>query len=96
MDKNVDLTNISQEAKNIHHLAIFDAFNEALDIERPYKIKGMPHPWSKQTRVTNEGLSFDQLDGIIKRAQDRVIEWDKTSAGTKFAPPPPPPPPASE
>jgi len=47
MDKNVDLTNISQEAKNIHHLAIFDAFNEALDIERPYKIKGMPHPWSK-------------------------------------------------
>lgn len=24
-------TNISQEARNIHHLAIFDAFNEALD-----------------------------------------------------------------
>jgi len=25
-----------------------------------------------------------------------VIEWDKTGAGTKFAPPPPPPPPQGE
>jgi len=52
--EDLNKTNASQEARNIHHLAVFDAFNEALDLERPYKVKGMPNPWSKQTRMTNE------------------------------------------
>jgi hypothetical protein len=26
---------------------LFDAFNIALDMERPYKEKGQPLPWSK-------------------------------------------------
>ena len=82
----------SRAARNAHHLAIFDAFNEALDQERPYKFKGLPNPWSKQTRVTNETLTSKQVDQIIQKARTRVIEWDKTGAGTKFAPAPPPPP----
>ena len=49
-----DVTSQSVEARNIHRLAIFDAFNEALDLERPYNFKGLPNPWSKQTRVTCE------------------------------------------
>lgn len=93
---NTNLSGISQEARNIHHLGIFDSFNEALDLERPYKFKGLPNPWSRQTRVTNETLTQEQVDAIIKKARDRVIEWDKTGAGTKFAPPPPPPPMQSE
>lgn len=80
----------------MHHMAIFDAFNEALDLERPYKTKGLPNPWSKQTRVTHEALTSDQVDQIMKRARARVVEWDKTGAGTKFAPPPPPPPAAGD
>jgi hypothetical protein len=28
------------QAENFHHKAIFDAFNDALDHERPYKQKG--------------------------------------------------------
>jgi len=32
------------------------------------------------------------VENIIKKAKERVIEWQKTGAGTKFAPPPPPPP----
>lgn len=87
-----DQTNISFEAGKTHRAAIFDAFNEALDQERPYRMKGLPNPWSKQTRVAYENLSSEQVDQIIKRAFDRVIEWDKTAAGTKYAPPPPPPP----
>lgn len=59
-------------------------------------MKGLPNPWSKQTRVTNEALTPAQVDQIIQRARERVLEWDKTGAGTKFAPPPPPPPPQSE
>ena len=87
-----DITNLSQEARNIHHLAIFDAFNEALDMERPYKSKGQPTPWSKSTRVTNEVLNAKQVDEIIEKAIERVLAWDKMGAGTKYAPPPPPPP----
>jgi hypothetical protein len=84
--------NVSQEAKQVHHLAIFDAFNEALDLERPYKFKGLPNPWSKQTRITNENLTSAQVDLIVQKAMDRVIGWDATGAGTKYAPAPPPPP----
>lgn len=52
----------SKELRNVHHMAIFDAFNEALDVERPYKTKGLPNPWSKQTRVTHETLTQAQVD----------------------------------
>jgi hypothetical protein len=49
----------SKELRNVHHMAIFDAFNEALDLERPYKTKGLPNPWSKQTRVTHAALTTE-------------------------------------
>ena len=84
--------NVSQEAKQVQHLAIFDAFNEALDLERPYKFKGLPNPWSKQTRITKENITSTQVDQIVQKAMERVIGWDATGAGTKFAPAPPPPP----
>ena len=77
--------NVSQEAKQVHHLAIFDAFNEALDLERPYKFKGLPNPWSKQTRITKENITTTQVDQIVQKAMERVIGWDATGAGTKFA-----------
>lgn len=46
--------------------------------------------------MTNENLTGEQVDLIIKRAHDKVIEWDLTAAGTKYAPPPPPPPPSGD
>jgi hypothetical protein len=95
-ESKVNSSAMSQETRNIYHLGIFDAFNEALDQERPYRFKGLPNPWSRQTRVTNETLSATQVEAIIKKARARVIEWDKTGAGTKFAPPPPPPPPPGD
>ena len=76
----------------MHHLAVFDAFNEALDLERPYKFKGLPNPWSKQTRITKENITTSQVDSIVQKAMERVIGWDATGAGTKFAPAPTPPP----
>lgn len=50
--------------ENIHHKAIFDAFNEALDLQRPYKLKGEPNPWSKQTRQTRSQLTEAQVENI--------------------------------
>jgi len=42
-----NLSVMSNDTRNIYHLGIFDAFNEALDQERPYKFKGLPNPWSR-------------------------------------------------
>lgn len=91
-DENKGDVSSADGARTYLHLAIFDAFNDALDQGRPYQFKGLPNPWSRQTRVTKETLSSGQVDVIIRKAKDRVMEWQKTGAGTRFAPPPPPPP----
>jgi hypothetical protein len=36
-----------ERADQYFHKAIFDGFNHALDLERPYKERGQPVPWSK-------------------------------------------------
>ena len=45
-----NLTESGEERKKkndyTHHKAIFEAFNDALDMERPYKKSGQPNPWS--------------------------------------------------
>lgn len=48
------------EQQTVDHRPMFDAFNEALDNERPYKSKGMPMPWSKQKRVTASRVTEQQ------------------------------------
>jgi hypothetical protein len=80
------------KSENIHHKAIFDAFNQALDIERPYKDKGNPPPWSKQTRVVRPKITEKQVETMLQKAKKRVMTWSKTNAGTRIAPLPPPPP----
>ncbi len=44
--------------ESVHHRSIFDAYNQALDIERPYKERGQPAPWSKSTRVVKPKLTI--------------------------------------
>jgi len=46
--KNLTESGEEKKRKNdyTHHRAIFDAFNDALDQERPYKKNGEPNPWS--------------------------------------------------
>jgi hypothetical protein len=45
--KDEDRSSQVVEYEHIHNKAIFDAFNEALNIFRPFHIvNGMPYPWS--------------------------------------------------
>ena len=81
-----------KRAEQHHHKAIFDALNQALDQERPYKDRGQPTPWSKQTRVMQKNLTDKQLVSILQKAKDRVATWCTTGAGTRLAPVPTPPP----
>ena len=57
--KDVDMEN---PTITFHHKAIFDALNAILDNERPYKEKGQPFPWSKQTRVVRKRLGKAELE----------------------------------
>lgn len=57
--RNEEALNVTQSPAGIQHLAIFDAFNEALDRERPYKVHGLPNPWSKATRLTTDAISAE-------------------------------------
>ena len=76
----------------MHHYAIYEAFNEALDQERPYKSKGAPMPWSKNTRVVKQETTIGEAKKILEAAKSKVMEWSKTGAGTKYAPLPAHPP----
>lgn len=78
------------------HKALFDAFNQALDSERPYKEKGQPAPWSKQTRVVKKKITERMVDHLLQKSKEKVLTWCKTGAGTKLAPVPAAPPQSEE
>jgi hypothetical protein len=65
-------------------------------MERPYKEKGQPLPWSKQIRVVRKKLGSKDLEKMLEKAKSKVIEWFKSGAGTNIVPPPPPPPASQE
>ena len=76
----------------MHHYALFEALNEALDQERPYKNKGEPMPWSKNTRVVKQVSSLEQAKAILDKAKEQVVVWAKMHSGTNYAPLPEAPP----
>ncbi len=65
---------------------MFEALNEALDAERPYKTKGEPMPWSKHTRVVKANQTEAYAKSVLEKAKAKVIEWAKFGAGSKIAP----------
>lgn len=81
----------TEKIQNVHNYALFEALNEALDLKRPYKNKGGPMPWSKNTRVVKQATTIDEARKILDQAMQKVLEWAVTGAGSKYAPLPPPP-----
>ena len=85
-----DILTVSQEddenIRNIHHYALFEALNDALDLERPYRTKGKPMPWSTNSRTFKQITSQDQAKKLLEKAKERVLIQDKTCAGTNQAP----------
>lgn len=93
-DSQTDLTASQEETEkiqNVHNYALFEALNEALDQRRPYKNRGGPMPWSKNTRVVRQTTTVAEARSILDSAMQKVLEWSLTAAGSKYAPLPPPP-----
>ena len=85
-----DKLTVSQEEmeniNNVHHYAVFESLNDALDASRPYQNKGEPMPWSKSTRVVRKVESEAQAKDILEKAREQVIKWMQMRAGTNLAP----------
>jgi hypothetical protein len=77
---------------NVHHYALFEALNEALDEFRPYANRGEPDLWSKRTRIVKSIESDAQAREYLDKAKAKVIEWAKMRSGTNYAPLPDAPP----
>lgn len=66
-----------KEFEHIHNKAIFDTFNEALNLYRPYySLGGPPYQWS----ISEKNIIFyvaekDNVEKIFKKAKQKVIEW---------------------
>ena len=84
--------NKDNNSTTVHHKALFDSLNAALDNERPYKEKGQPFPWSKQTRVVRKKIGKVELDKILLKSKTKVLDMCKTNAGTNIYPAPALPP----
>lgn len=87
-DPNTDLVNdniftMICNQDNIHHKAIFDAINEALEEMRPYGLEGMPMPWSNKVRtLTNKNSHPSQRKNVLNNVLSKVTKLSKTLMGT--------------
>ncbi|CAK81315.1 unnamed protein product (macronuclear) [Paramecium tetraurelia] len=69
--------------EKIHNQAIFDAFNEALNIQRPfYQDEGVPYPWCVETNISQRlCYGIEDIPNILERARQKVFDWSKTLCG---------------
>ena len=64
-----------------HNKALFDAFNEALDIYRPYGLKGAPYDWKLSKECNPKIIEEEDVSRILQNAKEKVLEWCSTTCG---------------
>ena len=68
---------------HVHHKAIFDSINQALDNYRPYGLDREPFPWSKRRReITFKNNKTSEINGILDQVMSEVEGWCKIFGGT--------------
>lgn len=78
-----ELTELVAESEHIHNKAVFDCVNEALNLFRPYGLRGEPMPWSSKSRRNAMFLSDSDsaLTSVLIRVRKTVVSWASTRAG---------------
>jgi hypothetical protein len=74
---NTEKEQIIKEFEHIHNKSIFDTFNEALNLMRPfYSLGGPPYSWSQSERALAYRLKTeDDLSLVFEKSSRKVIEW---------------------
>ncbi|KAL4429918.1 hypothetical protein ABPG74_000284 [Tetrahymena malaccensis] len=74
--------NLIQTLERIHNKAIFEAFNEALDYQRMYGLRGKPFPWKiTHEKISEKPHSSQDIPKILQKASEKVIEWSSCLCG---------------
>ncbi|EAR83714.2 IQ calmodulin-binding motif protein, putative (macronuclear) [Tetrahymena thermophila SB210] len=74
--------NLIQTLERIHNKAIFEAFNEALDYQRMYGLRGKPFPWKiTHEKISEKPHSQQDIPKILQKASEKVIEWSSCLCG---------------
>lgn len=68
---------IIKEFQHIHNKAIFDTFNESLNLFRPYfALGGSPYAWSHHEKnIIFCTATPTNVEKILTNAKTKVIEW---------------------
>ena len=66
-----------KEFEHIHNKAIFDTFNEALNLFRPYfLLGGPPYTWSKNEKnLAIIKIDEKNINFVIQKTFGKVSEW---------------------
>eukprot|EP00825_Cyclidium_porcatum_P046080 TRINITY_DN7161_c0_g1_i1.p1 TRINITY_DN7161_c0_g1~~TRINITY_DN7161_c0_g1_i1.p1 ORF type:complete len:316 (-),score=62.78 TRINITY_DN7161_c0_g1_i1:95-1042(-) len=74
---------IIKEFQHIHNKSIFDTFNEALNLFRPYYTVGGPiYPWTKTEKsLFVENIQENKIKQIFDKAKKKVFEWGSQLCG---------------
>ncbi|KAM3137648.1 hypothetical protein pb186bvf_010262 [Paramecium bursaria] len=72
-----------QEFEITHNKAIFDAFNETLNIFRPFfMVNGLPYPWCYSERhLTVIIINNDNLQILFEKVKQKVLEYASSLCG---------------
>lgn len=72
-----------QHMENIHNKAVYDSFNEALNLFRPYyQLGGAPYLWTFTERnLTVCQINLENIDTVFERAVMKVLEWAQYGCG---------------
>ena len=63
----------------IHNKALFDSFNESINLFRPYGNEGVPPIWSKKLRTVNS--QYESPKAILLYTKNIVAEYLRSRGG---------------
>ncbi|EGR30098.1 IQ calmodulin-binding motif family protein, putative [Ichthyophthirius multifiliis] len=74
-----------KQIERIHNKAIFEAFNEALDYQRVYGLRGKPFPWKTTSeKISQKDVQIQKIDGVLNKGLEKVTEWASYLCGIIF------------
>ncbi|CAD8079663.1 unnamed protein product [Paramecium primaurelia] len=72
----------SNPYEQIHNKAIFDTFNEILNLYRPfYYCDGQPYPWEFNRNLIVTIYNEDNVSLLLEKAKEKVIQYASTLCG---------------
>lgn len=67
--------------ESFHNQLIFEAFNEALNLFRPFGKSGTPLPWKFGKNYIPRVTKEEDVEAILNQAREKVLNWSSLMCG---------------